>query len=253
MFTIDRVIAHRGASAYAPENTLAAFQKAAALGCHWVEFDVMLNADHEAFVFHDTDLQRVTNGHGEFGLATTAYLQSLDCGSWFGKGFQQQKIVPFHEMLQWLNQNNMHANIEIKPYTGMVTETTRTVLSELHRHWPKEKNWPLVSSFEYGALQLCRDIIPDLPLGLLLADWQEDWLKLAQAINCYSIHLSCRIITPARIQAIKQQGFKILVYTVNQRKLAQKLFACGVDAIFSDYPDIMSLSISQKLLARLRN
>ena len=96
---MERIIGHRGAAGYAPENTLAAFEKARVLGCHFIEFDVMLSADGEAFIFHDENIKRTTNGRGEFGLLTAEYLRSLDAGHWYAKKFRGEKILSFQDAI----------------------------------------------------------------------------------------------------------------------------------------------------------
>jgi glycerophosphoryl diester phosphodiesterase len=236
---MNQIIAHRGASAYAPENTMAAFNKALDFGINYVEFDVMLSADGHPFVFHDETLKRTTNGRGEFGRVTAEYIQSLDAGSWFSERFKHEKIPSLRGMLDWLLANNVQANIEIKPYPGMNEETTVAVLTELNRCWPMEKPLPLVSSFEWDALILCRSLSPELPLGLLMHEWRDDWLKQAKKLSCFSVHLYSRIATQARIQLIKAEGFSVFVYTVNHPRSARKFFNWGVDALFSDYPDLL--------------
>ena len=240
MFIQNQVIGHRGAAAYAPENTLTAFNKAVALGCRVIEFDVMLSKDGEAFVFHDNNLMRTSNGSGDFGLVSADYLKSLDAGSWFSKQFHGEKIPTFGEVLAWMAHHDVNANIEIKPYPGATEQTTIKVISEIHRHWPKEKELPLISSFDRDALTLCHHVVPEMPLGLLLAKWQENWLQLARELDCFSVHLNKRDATHTRINEIKAQGFKVCVYTVNNKRQAYKLFNYGVDAVFSDRPDLLT-------------
>ena len=239
MQPIEKIIGHRGASAYAPENTLAAFTKALDLGCQWVEFDVMLNADEEPFVFHDENLKRTTNGTGEFNLATSEYLQTLDAGRWFSRRFKGEKIPHFREMIEWLVATNVQANIEIKPYPGTTEKTAVAVLSHLNRYWPTSKKLPLVSSFDFSALSLCRSLSPELPLGLLYEDWDPNWLIKAKELQCYSLHFNKRALNAKRAQQIKEEGYFLFAYTVNWRRQARKLFKWGVDAVFSDYPDLL--------------
>lgn len=236
---MERIIGHRGAAGYAPENTLAAFEKARVLGCYFIEFDVMLSADGEAFIFHDENIKRTTNGRGEFGLLTAEYLRSLDTGHWYAKKFRGEKILSFQEAIAWLNESGLHANIEIKPYPGQTEATTIAVLTHINRYWPQDKKLPLVSSFDIDALTLCHSIAPEIPRGLLLDKWQDNWQKLAKDLQCFSVHLSRRAATKARVLAIKEQGYLVYVYTVNWRRRATKLLSWGVDAVFSDYPDLL--------------
>jgi len=239
VFVIGQIIAHRGASAYAPENTIAAFDQAKALGGRMIEFDVMLSADGEAFVFHDDALKRTTNGSGEFGLVTSEYLRSLDAGSWFSKQFHGEEIPTFYEVLKWLEVHNMQANIEIKPYPNCTEQTTLAVLSAINQVWPSDKKLPLISSFDRDALKLCRQMSPNMSLGLLLHHWDNNWQELAHELGCISVHLNKWIVTKNRINEIKEAGYKVCVYTVNSKRQAKKLFRWGVDAIFSDYPDLV--------------
>ncbi|MDP3562070.1 MAG: glycerophosphoryl diester phosphodiesterase [Legionellaceae bacterium] len=237
-FTLEKVIGHRGAAGYAPENTLPAFQRAFNMGCRCVEFDVMISADGEAFVFHDEQLQRTTNGHGDIEFVKADYLRSLDAGSWFSSEYTGVRIPTLRDVLIWLEKTNMQANIEIKAHPTL--DVTVAVLKHLQHYWPKNKMLPLVSSFDFKALKLCYSSRPDLPLGLLLRVWPKNWLALAKSINCFSINISGRIATPKRIAAMKAEGYKVCVYTVNRRASALKLFDWGVDAVFSDYPDLLS-------------
>ena len=240
MFIQNQVIGHRGASAYAPENTLASFDMAVALGCRFIEFDVMLSEDGEAFVFHDNELRRTSNGSGGLGLVSADYIKSLDAGTWFSKRFQGEKIPTFGEVLTWMADLDLNANIEIKPYPGTVEQTTIKVIADIHRYWPKEKQWPLISSFDQGALSLCHSIMPEMPLGLLLDKWQANWLQLAGELDCFSVHLNKRDVTKQRINEIKALGFNVCVYTVNSKRQAIKFFNYGVDAVFSDYADLLT-------------
>jgi len=244
-----KIIGHRGAAAHAPENTLVAFENARALNCHCIEFDVMLSVDGEAFVFHDDTLHRTTNGFGKFGLATSQYLKSLDAGRWFSKAFRGEKIPTFREVLEWLALSEMHANVEIKPFPGSTEQTTLAVLHHIRDYWPVGKALPLVSSFDVQALVMCHRLAPELPLGLLLHHWDEHWKRLADDLNCVSVHLNRHIATKSRVHAIKKAGFLVYVYTVNSKRLATKLFDWGVDAVFSDYL-VLNMKTKYQLMVR---
>lgn len=241
MLITNFIIAHRGASAYAPENTLAAFQKALSLGASSIEFDVMLSADGEPFVFHDDSLRRTTNGRGNFGEVTSEYLRSLDAGRWFSKQFSGEKILHFQEIIQWLNTTELHANIEIKPFRDTARQTSIAVLSHINRYWSNTKPLPLVSSFDMEAMLLCSELAPELPRGLLFDTWDKTWHKKAVEMQCYSLHINKRKLNASRVKAMKEAGFQVFAYTVNNKRQAKKLQALGVDAIFSDYPDLLSL------------
>lgn len=236
---IETIIAHRGASGYAPENTIAAFDKALALGCSMIEFDVMLSLDKEPFVFHDDKLKRTTNGRGEIGKVTSDYIMGLDAGKWFNRRFKGEKIPHFKDMLKWLSLTSMKANIEIKPYPGTTEETTMVVLAHINRFWPHDRPLPLVSSFDYDALLCARSVAPELPLGLLMHKWDDNWQQKADYLSAYSVHLNKKITTQERVGMIKEKGYAVAVYTVNRKRLAKKLLSWGVDGLFTDYPDLL--------------
>ncbi|KTD46466.1 glycerophosphodiester phosphodiesterase [Legionella quateirensis] len=240
LLVVDKVIGHRGASGYAPENTLASFDKALSLGCRFIEFDVMCSADGEPYIIHDDNLKRTTNGRGEVGQVESAYLQSLDAGSWFSRQFKGEKIPHFRDALKWLSFSDVKANIEIKPYPGTAEQTAVAVLSHINRHWPQGKDLPLVSSFDWEALLLCRTIAPEMPLGLLLHEWDDQWLLKAKQLDCFSVHFNRKILTADRVKAVKDEGYTVCAYTVNRKRQANKLFNWGVDAVFSDYPDLLT-------------
>lgn len=232
------VIGHRGASAYTPENTLSAFKQALDMGCHYIEFDVMLSEDGVPFVFHDETLERTSNGHGALEGASADYLMTLDAGRWFSHRFLGEKIPRLDEVLLWLIENEVFANIEIKPSPLRRHETTTAVMTLLHQTWPRDAQMPLISSFDHEVLYLCRALNPDLPIGVLFEGWQDNWLHIAKSLNATSIHFNKEALTPRRVQEIKAENYLLYVYTVNQTRLKNKLLSWGVDAIFSDYPDI---------------
>jgi glycerophosphoryl diester phosphodiesterase len=236
---MEQIIAHRGASGYAPENTLAAFAKAMSLGSQFIEFDVMLSADGEPFVFHDDSLKRTTKSRGEFGLVSAEYIKTLDAGRWYSKKFIGEKIPSLREVIEWLNTTAIQANIEIKPYPGQTEPTTIAVLTHINRFWSQNKKLPLVSSFDHSALGFCRQLSPEIPLGLLLDKWDDNWLQKAKDLDCLSVHLSRRMATKVRVAAVKQAGYLVYVYTINRKRKAIKLLSWGVDAVFSNYPDLL--------------
>jgi glycerophosphoryl diester phosphodiesterase len=107
--TIDlpRIIAHRGAKANAPENTLVAFKRAYDEGARWVEFDVKLTADGHPVLIHDEMLERTTDGRGEVRTKTLAEIQALDAGSWFAKAFAGERVPTLAEALDFLAAHRM--------------------------------------------------------------------------------------------------------------------------------------------------
>src|SRR3990167_2926706 len=126
-----RAIAHRGACAYAPENTIASFTKAAQLGMKWLEFDVMQSVDGEVIVFHDETLDRTTNGKGDVDRYPYSYLRTLDAGAWFNPAFSGERIPTLIQTLEFLENTNMNANVEIKAMGNRDEQLVLAVLKDM--------------------------------------------------------------------------------------------------------------------------
>jgi len=233
------VIAHPGASLYAPENTLAAFRKAKELGVNWVEFDVMLTLDDEVVVIHDETLERTTNGVGRVCDFPLSYLKTLDAGSWFNPNFANEKIPTLLEVITLLNQFHLSANIEIKAQPGKEEATVKKVLSLVEQHWNKEQAAPLISSFNLPILELVRKYSPTSRLGFLMDTWESDWKDTCDKLQAISVNVNQQWLDADKVNQIKVTQRALLAYTVNDPKRADELYAWGVDAVFSDDPGII--------------
>lgn len=231
------VIGHRGACAYAPENTMASFTKAAQLGVKWVEFDVMQSADGVPIIFHDELLNRTTNGQGEVSHYAYSYLQSLDAGKWFHPDFSCERIPALMTVVEFLQEARMSANIEIKALPGHEEKLVKRVMEEMKSCLSKNNENYLFSSFSMQALRVLRKYSSDCQIGLLLHEWEPDWQSVCHSLNCVSVHVNEGIMSEEAAHKIKAMDKLLLCYTVNDVARAEELFAWGVDAVFSDAPD----------------
>jgi glycerophosphoryl diester phosphodiesterase len=236
---LPKIIGHRGACYYAPENTLASLRKAKALGASWVEFDVMLTQDNHAVVIHDETLNRTTNGRGDVANSLYAEIAQLDAGSWFAPEFRQEKIPTFSDYLTCAQQLGLSLNIEIKPTPDRGRDTALQVVDALKMHWQNPAQTCLVSSFCVESLQTARAQDAELNLALLLDRWADGWQTLLTDLHCVSLNMKQSLLTAARVAEAKQYVPYVLAYTVNDKQLAQQLFDMGVDAVFSDRPDLL--------------
>lgn len=233
MIDFGKVIAHRGASAYEPENTLAAFKKAKELGAQWMECDVRLTRDGKVIVFHDNRLNRMTNSAGWIRWKKHSTLQKLKIGL-------NERIVHLEELLDFLEEIGLSVNIEIKKDFGRVRKTVKKVMEILHQK-PRKNISLLISSFSERSLHEVRKRDKTIHLGLLMEKWNPRWQSLADQLNCVSIHCSKNILTTERILEIKKTGRQVLVFTINNHKEVQQHYHMGVDAVFSDYPDLLRI------------
>ena len=236
---IPKLIAHRGASGYAPENTLAAIKRAAALEASWVEFDVMLTADGEAILIHDIELDRTTNGKGPVNELSLADIAKLDAGSWFGPEFQGVRVPTFKNALQTCTELDLGINVEIKPSPGMEVATARKTIELLNTHWMAGQQSPLVSSSTQQCLQVAREMRPDLNLGLIIDRWRPDWQEILTNCQCVSLHVDHHILEREQVEFVHKLGYYVFVFSVNETALAEKLYSWGVDGLFSDFPDLL--------------
>jgi glycerophosphoryl diester phosphodiesterase len=240
------VIAHRGASAYAPENTLAAMRKAQQIGAKWVEFDVMLAGEGEVVVIHDFTLNRTTNGRGR--VIDTPYnkIAHLDAGSWFAPEFRNERIPTLVQLLTCLQELDLHINMEIKPTPGQELTTTRKALEILYQHWPCEKSPPLISSGSLACLREARRLHAKCLLGVIADHWSSDWQAISQELMCISWHFNHKILNSARVAEVQAAGKLVLAYTVNEVERALELFRWGVVSVFTNYPDVILKALQQQ-------
>jgi glycerophosphoryl diester phosphodiesterase len=233
------LIAHRGASRVAPENTLAALKRAAELGARWVEFDVKLSSDGELLLMHDELLDRTTSGSGPVAGLRWKELSKLDAGSWFGKAFAGERIPTFLQAVTLLGKLNLGANIEIKPCPGREEETGRAVALATSRLWPAHLPPPVLSSLSVESLAAAREAGPELLRGLLVEGVPEGWKQRLTALQCLSIHVDETRLTEPVVRAVKAAGVPLLAYTVNDPVRARALRAWGVDSLVTD--DVVAL------------
>jgi glycerophosphoryl diester phosphodiesterase len=230
------IIAHRGASALAPENTLAAFLKAKESGLDWVEFDVMLTSTGEAIVIHDDTLDRTTNGQGRVVDSSYDYLKTLDAGSWFNPRFSKERIPLLEDVLKLLQQQQLAANLEIKSLPGYEEVTVQRIVDVLKRNFEVNNSERplLISSFSSTILKIIRKRLPSALLSVLIDEWQADWQNFCEEIQAVTININHRILTPERVKVMKEKNYRVLAYTVNTSERARELLSWGVDAVFSD-------------------
>ncbi|MCB2099244.1 MAG: glycerophosphodiester phosphodiesterase [Rhodobacterales bacterium] len=234
-----RVIAHRGASAQAPENTMAAMEKAADLGAAWVEFDVKLSRDGHPVVMHDDTLRRTCGAPGAVADLTLAELSAFRAGAWFGPAFADEPIPTLEGLVALLERRGLGANVELKPCPGRDTETGQVVGAFLRDRWPASLPVPVVSSFSDESLAACRAVAPDLPRALLVEAIPGDWADRMAALGCVDLHARWRELTAEQVRRVRGAGHALRCYTVNDPQAARRLFDWGVDAVISDAPDRM--------------
>lgn len=240
ILNLPKVIGHRGAAAYAPENTLEAIHTAADMGVEWVELDVKLTRDQVPVMFHDETLERTTNGSGTMAETDYEDLKQLEAGSWFGDSFTGIKIPTLEEAIEVLLERGLGLNLEIKPCPGREKETAEAALDVLSQIWDDHDKL-LISSFQHVALEAARDMAGDWKRGLLLPEeWPENWKGLADYLDVSTVNINNKGLERTAVeQIIDDLDLPVLVYTVNDPDRARQLQGWGVDAFFTDTPDVI--------------
>jgi len=226
------VIAHRGASGHAPENTLAAFKRAIALGAAFIETDLQLSRDARFVAMHDPTVDRTTNGRGAVHDLTLAELRRLDAGSWFGSEFSGERIPTLEEILEFSKLYDALFYLEVKagPYGGehgLITPLRES--GEIRR--------VVVISFDPSTLETLRRIEPTLMTGLLYDGQLAQPTAKAVEIGARQVAVRGDLLTPALLLEARKNDLQVVCWTVNYPAHIRVLIDAGVDGIITDYPD----------------
>jgi glycerophosphoryl diester phosphodiesterase len=232
------VFAHRGASAHAPENTLAAFELALSQGAHGVELDAKLSADGEVVVIHDTTIDRTTGEKGHVSQLTLAALRELDAGSFFSEKFRSEKIPTLAEAFETIGRRTL-INVELTNYSTRNDGLANKVCDLVKRFGLEERI--LFSSFLSSNLKRTRGLLPDVPRGLLaLGGWMGWWARsFGFNFGDYqALHPNLDDVTPQQVARVHRLKRRVYVWTVNATDDMRRLLSWGVDGIFTDDPKL---------------
>lgn len=220
--------AHRGASAMAPENTLAAFAAAVECGADGLELDIHLSRDGVPVVIHDETLERTSDGHGLVRDKSWPQLQRLDAGSWYAEEFAGETIPALENILQIFG-GLVRLNLEIKEFDAGLA------VLDLLKRFPDADC--VVSSFDYRLLERLRCADRRLPIALLFAsgNWR-DAVRLARALRAVAFHPEAAQVGRLMITACRQAQLPVYVWTVDSPPDARSLFRSGVSGVFTNDP-----------------
>lgn len=230
------VIAHRGSSGTAPENTMAAFRKAVSVGADMIELDVHLSSDGEVVVIHNDSVEEKTDGRGKVADLTKRQLRALDAGAWFSPDFAGERIPLLDEVLD-LARGNILVNVEIK--TGYLGPFTMDDLVDRTLAVVEDRGMldrVLFSSFYAPALRRIAarkgDAILALLLNIPIQNSEDAKSGLYSIFNCGK-----DTVTGPSIIAAQRNGVQVNIWTVNQEAEMEWFIKAGVDGIFTDYPE----------------
>lgn len=231
LFNMPVIMAHRGASAAAPENTLAAFQEAMDSMSDWIELDVRMTRDGVVVVTHDNNLKRVAGVNKRVSDITYAQLSELDVGSLYGEEFRGERIPTLEQVLQ-LTAGKIRLNIELKPLAGN-KHLEEAVVSLIYQY--EVENTCMICSSSYDSLKKVKELAPDIMTTYVISMVYSNFWQI-KAADAFS--LSSAIVTKEMIYNIKSVGKEIYVWTVNTEDSINKFLDMGVDGIITDDPSM---------------
>ncbi|MCC5911378.1 MAG: glycerophosphodiester phosphodiesterase [Clostridiaceae bacterium] len=232
------IIAHRGASGYAPENTIAAMDLAIKQGCDGIEMDVQLTKDRHVVVCHDWTVDRTTDGTGEIRNLTLEEIEKLDTGSWFSEKFAGEKIPTLEEVINFV-PDSLLLNIEIKMQSFDDRDIEKKVMELLEKYNRMDNT--IVSSFNHLYLQKIKRLNAKVKIGSLYEAYLLnpcDYFK-RNGLDLYSFHSSSYYINYEMVKQLQDNNMKVYCWTVNDKEKANQLMDMGVDGIITNYPDIL--------------
>lgn len=245
MWPYPKIIAHRGGGKLAPENTLAAMRCGLAHGFHAVEFDVMLSGDGVPVLMHDPQFGRTIAGKGKVSEHTAQALCALDAGSWFAPEFAGEPVATLEQVFRFCADNRIWMNVEIKPVPGFEVVTGR-VVADMMLRWLEAQELagqpalaPLFSSFSFDALAAAKEVAPGIPRGYLVDVVPSDWRMQLDRLDAIALHTNHKNLSEKCAQAVKDAGFGLFCYTVNEPVRAREILSWGVDAFCTDRIDLI--------------
>jgi glycerophosphoryl diester phosphodiesterase len=237
------IVGHRGAMGHCPENTLAAFDRAAELGASWVEFDVHLSADGVPVVIHDELLDRTTNGHGFVRDHSLAELRTLDAGAWYSPDYAGQRIPTLDDVLDWARRRQISVDIEIKNAPLYYEGIEALVLAALDRHAMLRQ--ALVSSFDHPAVQRLKRLEPRALTGVLYGCRPADPVALARQASADVLLPQWPYVTADDVATAHAAGLAVATWTTSDPATLRQLISAGVDAIITNHPDVAGSIIAR--------
>ena len=220
--------AHRGASEYAPENTMSAFRLGLEQGANGIETDVQMTKDGVLVLFHDDKLERVTNASGAVGDYTLKELEKIDILGQY-PGMTPDKIVTFEAFLDFAANKNVNLAIEIKQ-AGIEDE----IIEMMSRYDILDRT--IVTSFHFSAIEkFSRET--EYKVGYLLRELNDEVIAQLKSIGGYQICPNVKDVTVESVKMLKEQGFSVRAWGIKTEEDMRRAFGSGVDGMTVNFPD----------------
>jgi len=254
MWPYPKIVAHRGGGILAPENTLASMRCGLAHGFHAVEFDVMLSRDGVPILMHDPSFGRTVAGVGDVSESTAQELGAMDAGAWFGPAFAGEPVPTYLQVANFCKANRIWMNVEIKPVPGFEEQTGHVTGIATAEIFAAElaaqgngfgpTDLPLFSSFSFDALVAAKAAAPGVPRGYLVDTIPADWREQLEFLGAVALHTNQKNLDADLARAIKQAGYGLFCYTVNDASRGREIMSWGVDGFCTDRIDLIGPDFS---------
>ncbi|MCY0894053.1 MAG: glycerophosphodiester phosphodiesterase [Acidibacillus sp.] len=229
--------AHRGASAVAPENTMAAFVKAYESGADAIEVDVQRTSDGVLVIMHDETVNRTTQGRGYIYSASFAWLSQLDAGYKFSSSFHGERVPTLDQTLSFVESTSLRINIELKIVQNTYVGIEEQVIDAIKQRDLTDR--VVISSFHYPSLHRIKQLDPNQAIGLLCTQYNAVTPMYAKQFGAEAVHPHWKTISPTYMNEAFEQNIKIRPYTVNDPRIVRTLNAWGIDAVITNHPGLV--------------
>jgi glycerophosphoryl diester phosphodiesterase len=231
------VVAHRGASGHAPENTMAAFRRAVEMGARFIETDLRLTRDARVVAIHDATLDRTTTGHGPVYLCSFDEMRVLDAGAWFdsrgGGSFAGERVPTLNQVLRFAKERDIMLYLEIKPDdTWGIEHAIAGALRD-----SGESARVVLLCFDSRLLESLRRLDGTVMTGYLCDQPSPDLVARATDLGSRQLVPRGDLVTPALVREAHEAGLQVVAWTVNEPEQMRRLISAGADGIMTDYPD----------------
>jgi glycerophosphoryl diester phosphodiesterase len=243
------IIAHRGASGHAPENTLAAFERAVQLGAGFIETDLHLTRDAQFVAIHDAALERTTNGRGSVRDFTLAELRRLDAGKWFDREYMGQRIPTLDEVLDFARKNDVIFYLEVKYDAAWGMH--HSLVAALQKAENAART--IVISFDQTTLAALRRVDPSVMMGFLADEPGTDHVKDALELGARQLCPQASLVTQELVERAHGADLQVATWTVDDAEEMRRVIATGVDGIMTNFPDRLRAVIEDMQDAETRS
>lgn len=232
------MIAHRGASIDAPENTLEAYALAADAGFGWIEVDTQLTQDGQPVMMHDFTVDRSTNGTGYVCELTLDQMRALDAAP-HHPAYRGATVPTLAQTIELCLARDLGLVLELKPIWGADIETALAVADLLNRMWPRDNGKLVVTSFASLVLLTMRQAAPWVPLGFATEIVPANPKACMEMLGVSTFHLNYGFALRQGIDRLLAAGAQVAVATVNDADIARQLLAMGAQGVMTDSIDLL--------------